>query len=395
MNPARRLLHAARRFLPVVGFRFDRPILVLQSDDWGRAGLRDQEGCEALHAAGLTLGEHPYDFYTLETAADVAALRELLTRHRDSTGRSAVLGMNFVLSNLDLPKMKIAGFQHLQQLPLANGLPSGWSRDGLADAYHEGVKQGVFFPALHGTTHFCQQAVERSLAAGGERARLLHTLWEAGTPYIHWRMPWIGYEYWDPEQLADRRFLAPGSQHDLIGAAVGAFVKMFSRLPNSACAPGYRADASTHRAWAGHGIHIAQNGPGTIMPPHFDRNDLLQVSRTVEFEPATRPDFSVSNAIAAAARCLDRGLPAVLSIHSINFHSTVRDFRSATVAALDEFLLALRARYPNLLYLDDGDLHQLVQRGSFETSSGRTVVNVMRSRFSRSELSGLEFSAEN
>jgi hypothetical protein len=386
MNPARRLWHAASRFLPVVGFRFDRPLLVLQSDDWGRAGLRDQEGLEALQAAGITLGECPYDLYTLETAADLHALRELLAAHCDSTGRPAVLGMNFVVSNLDLPKMKIANFQRVQQLPLAEGLPSGWSRPGLADAYRDGIAQGVFFPALHGTTHFCQQAVERSLAAAGERAQLLRTFWEAGTPYIHWRMPWIGYEYWDPEQPADQRFLPPQVQQDLIGAAVGGFVKMFSRLPTSACAPGYRADRSTHQAWARHGIHVTQGGPGSPRPPHIDRDGLLQLSRTVEFEPAVQPGFSVHDAVTAASRCLDRGLPAVVSIHSINFHSTIRDFRSRTLAALSEFLLALNSRHPNLLYLDDNDLYQLVQHGSYETASGRTPVKVTRTRFSRAEL---------
>jgi len=389
MNPARRFWQAARRVLPVVGFRFDRPLLLLQSDDWGRAGLRDHEGCEALRAAGINLGERPYDFYTLETAADVHAVRDLLTQHRDSTGRAAVLGMNFIVSNLDLPKMKIAGFQRVQQQLLADGLPSGWSRDGLVDAYRDGIQQGVFSPALHGTTHFCLPAVERSLAAGGERARLLRTLWEAGTPYIHWRMPWIGYEYWDPEQPADQRFLPRPLQQSYIGAAVGAFVKMFSRLPRSACAPGYRADASTHKSWAHHGIHVAQNGPGAPAPPRIDNDGLLQVSRTIEFEPAVDPGFAVNAALAAADRCFALGLPAVVSVHSINFHSTVRDFRSPTLGALHEFLLALRARHPDLLYLDDNDLYQLVQHGSFETSSGPTVVKVTRTRFSRAELAGV------
>ena len=386
MNPARRLWHAARRFFPVVGFRFDRPILILQSDDWGRAGLRDHEGLESLRAAGLNLGERPYDFYTLETAEDVHALRELLAANQDSAGRSAVIGMNFIVSNLDLPKMKIAGFQRVLQLPLAEGLPAGWSRPGLADAYREGIQQRVFSPALHGTTHFCQPAVERSLTTPGERSALLRTLWEAGTPYIHWRMPWIGYEYWDPEQPADRRFLPPQVQQELIGAAVGDFVKMFSRLPHSACAPGYRADRVTHQAWARHGVHVAQGGPGSPRPPHFDPDGLLELSRTVEFEPAVTPAFSVNDCVSAAARCFDLGIPAIVSIHSINFHSTVRDFRGPTLAALGEFLGALRARYPNLLYLDDSDLYQLVQQGSYETPSGRTPVKVVRHRFSRAEL---------
>ena len=40
----------------------------------GALGLRDRAGLEQLRSAGLTLGERPYDFYTLETAEDLSCL---------------------------------------------------------------------------------------------------------------------------------------------------------------------------------------------------------------------------------------------------------------------------------------------------------------------------------
>src|SRR5262249_23999847 len=130
--------------------------------------------------------------------------------------------------------------------------------------YREGIATGAFRPALHGMTHFCRAAVERNFTAGGEHSTLLRNLWESGLSYIHWRMPWIGYEYWDAELEDDERFLPVESQRELIGQAVGEFVKMFSTLPHSACAPGYRADANTHTIWAQYGIRVAQNGPGSF-----------------------------------------------------------------------------------------------------------------------------------
>jgi len=39
------------------GLRFSRPLLLFQSDDWGRAGVRDRAGWEELQASGLKLGE--------------------------------------------------------------------------------------------------------------------------------------------------------------------------------------------------------------------------------------------------------------------------------------------------------------------------------------------------
>jgi hypothetical protein len=381
---ARKLWQRATDLLPINGFHFNRPIVVIQSDDWGRVGLRDQEGLEQLRSAGLILGERPYDHYTLETAEDLSALHATLNKHRDSSGRPPCVQMNFVVANLDFSKMSVGGWKQIRLLPLAEGFPGDWKRPGLVEAYREGIANGVFQPALHGTTHFCRSAVERGLM-DGQRADLLRTLWRTGTPYIHWRMPWIGYEYWDPELTEDDRFLPQQSQRELIGSALGAFAKFFSSLPRSACAPGYRANDDTHYAWAQHGIRVAQNGPVRTLPPHFDRHEILQLSRTVEFEPGVDSSFSLEGCLFRAEDCFEYGVPAIVSVHSINFHSTVRDFRSRTLQLLDEFLTAVESRHADLLYLHDEELCELVQTGSYRSVGGRVPVNVTRKRFTMAQ----------
>ena len=50
MNILQKLWQRGRDLLPVEGFHFDRPIVVFQSDDWGRAGLRDRQGLDQLAA---------------------------------------------------------------------------------------------------------------------------------------------------------------------------------------------------------------------------------------------------------------------------------------------------------------------------------------------------------
>ena len=100
----RRALERGRSLVPMQGFSFGRPIVVLQSDDWGRAGIRDQEGWEQLRTVLPDLGARPYDFYSLETAGDIAALTSLLHRHRDSNGTAPCLEMNFIVANLDFAR---------------------------------------------------------------------------------------------------------------------------------------------------------------------------------------------------------------------------------------------------------------------------------------------------
>jgi hypothetical protein len=377
LNFARRVWRHRKRLAPIDGFFFDRPLVLIQSDDWGRVGVRDREGWEELVAAGVKLGERPSDFYSLETAEDVAAIMEVLTRHRDSTGRAACLVANFICANVDFRQTEETGFRKLTLRRLGEGLPERWKRPRLIEAYRAAISEQVMLPALHGMTHFCRPAVERGLADGGKNGDLLRTFFRSGTPYIHWRMPWVGYEYFDPE--SEEQFLASELQSQMVSQAAQAFHNFFGTQALSACAPGYRHNQETLKAWSACGIKVAQNGPGTLLPPHFEKG-MLHLHRNVQFEPALEPSrYSVEACVEQAARCFERGIPAVVSVHSINFHSSLKNFRDETLLRLDLFLSALEQQSPELLYVHDHDVLALVNQGSYETAHSRVSVRVKNS----------------
>ena len=181
-------------------------------------------------------------------------------------------------------------------------------------------------------------------------------MWGAQAPYIYRRMPWIGYEYWDREMEPERRFLSLDEQRAAISCAAEIYRAFFGAAPFSACAPGYRANADTRAVWFDSGIRVSQNGPDR-KAPHFDEQGMLHTFRALEMEPAIA-QVDLKKMLDDVEACFSHGLPAIVSIHSINFHSTIRDFRGPTLALLDEFLTALREKWPNLLYLNDGDLFQ-------------------------------------
>ena len=103
-------------------------------------------------------------------------------------------------------------------------------------------------------------------------------------------------------------------------------------------------------------------------------------------EPAITENFSLTRCLDAAAHNISLKIPAVVSVHSINFHSSLKEFRSRTLAVLDEFLSALEHTYPDLLYLNDEDVWQVVQTGAYQTDSGIERVTVTKKRTKRSGL---------
>jgi hypothetical protein len=172
-------------------------------------------------------------------------------------------------------------------------------------------------------------------------------------------------------------FLSHEEQHSLIRHAAELFRQFFSTAPLTACAPGYRANADTHTAWAECGVRVAQNGSGAPRPPHLDECEMLNLYRTVDVEPSER-GLEVEKYMELASACFARGIPAIISVHSINFHSTLKDFRTTTLQALDELLSALEARYPNLLYVHDADMYEIVTRGKYRSSQGKVAVQAKK-----------------
>jgi hypothetical protein len=70
------------------------------------------------------------------------------------------------------------------------------------------------------------------------------------------------------------------------------------------------------------------------------------------------------------------GRPAIVCLHSINFHSTLKNHRDLTLKRLDRFLTLIENRYKDLLYVHDFDLWQIIKRGNLEWNGQRVTVPV-------------------
>jgi hypothetical protein len=110
--------------------------------------------------------------------------------------------------------------------------------------------------------------------------------------------------------------------------------------------------------------------------PSFDEHGLLHTYRSLDFEPALNPDLRWEDCFRRAESWLLRGLPLIISVHSINFHSTLAPFRQKTLPLLEALLTALKKRFPDLLYINDGQLLEIVETGGYRSASGIIPVAV-------------------
>jgi hypothetical protein len=118
-----------------------------------------------------------------------------------------------------------------------------------------------------------------------------------------------------------------------------------------------------------------QNGPGEQRRPYIDKSGMFFVFRTVEMEPAIQ-HCDIEDLMTQVDSCFTQGVPAVISTHSINFHSTIKDYRTPTLKLLDEFLAAMERRWPDLLYVNDADLFSIATQGVYTGNAGQISVGV-------------------
>ena len=101
-----------RNLASIPGWRTDRKIVVIESDDWGSIRMPSRSAYEKLLHSGVAVDRDPYSRYDcLASEDDLTALFEILGSHRGSDGRPAVFTANCVVANPDFDKIRAANFE--------------------------------------------------------------------------------------------------------------------------------------------------------------------------------------------------------------------------------------------------------------------------------------------
>jgi O-antigen/teichoic acid export membrane protein len=326
--------------------------VLVQSDDWGRVGIPSLEVITELQNEGLLGRESPWDWYGLESADDVDALAAVLVNIRDSDGRCACMTANFIMGNADLRRMAAENWQEFHWLSIGEGFPGPWDADEVMHSYRRAIASGAFYPALHGLTHFNIKGLMDSLKDAGELGRRTRALAQRDIPYLRSITPEFNFAL-VRKDASGEHFLSESDQNAWIQNGVRAFEDVFGCMPDSTCAPGYRANELTYALFARAGIGVVEEGVWAVPQ---DDGGVLRLGRNVSFEPVLDEGDQVERALAQAAECVAAGLPITICTHSINYVSRFLGRAAQGREDLSRLLNGLRERFPNLRFASDREL---------------------------------------
>lgn len=359
----------------IPGWRTNRKILVIESDDWGSIRM---PGGQVLHEV---LKHFPKmannDFYrydTLATRQDIDDLFNVLQSVTDKTGKSAVMTPFCNVANPDFDKIKLSDYQSYFYEPFTLTLERYYPGQNVYEKWREGIKAQIWAPEYHGREHINVPKWIKLLSSGDSDALFFFDLKIAHFPFrnplnSHFQSlaPTYYYDQTDEIEILERA----------LNDGINVFKNIFGYTPVSFCPPNAifsrqlenSLKQSTLRAIVVERNRFEPSTTGKIEQQNYlfkygkgNGGGQIYYRRNVKFEPIQK-NFSLDKVKQDIDAAFRWGKPAVISTHRINYVSGVTDDqKSRSLNLLKQLLLETKNKWGDIEFMSSSSLVNIINK---------------------------------
>ena len=352
-----------------------RPIVVIESDDWGSIRMPSQQALAELKSKGYHYADYiGYDRYdTLASNTDLEVLIEALSSVKDSEGHCAKLTMNCVVANPDFKKIRQSGFQEYHYELFTETLKRYPHHDHSFSLWNEGMIAGVLHPQFHGREHLNAQMWLKLLQKGCKSAL---------DSFDREVISMVVDKEDDPRQHSLAAYnLACEDEYAFakhsIKEGLDIFEQLFGYRSESMIAPNYTWDTVIEDAAYScgvkylqgarnqrHSYYVMRNGGNTELRFTAQRNNNGQfyMARNCSFEPSENPNKNANACMAQIKKAIDRGQAAIISAHRQNFIGELYPAnRDNNIKQFKGLLKSIVTKYPNVIFLTSDEFGKLLE----------------------------------
>lgn len=354
------------------GWSTSRKIIVLESDDWGSIRIRSKEDANAMAKKGVPLSSSHFNSYdALESNDDLESLFDLLSHHKDSTGRPPVFTPMCTMVNPVFEEIEKNGFEQYFYEPFTETCNRYEKHDRVLDLWHQGIKERLFVPQFHGREHINPLRWLRLLKEGNHELLTMFAYGSYGVSFTAKGERIPNYlAAFDAEKEGDDVFIIESIKEgldlfkDIVGYPATCFVpcsgaaipQIELQLKNSGIKyvnsgrlekiPNGKGGHKTRVSWLGKKNQYGQR----------------YITRNVFFEPS---DPSCTNWIDEAMTSIRFAFllkkPAIVSVHRVNFIGSInKDNQSNGLKSLNKFLTEVIKQWPDAEFLTTEELGLLM-----------------------------------
>ncbi|MBA6153397.1 hypothetical protein [Gelidibacter maritimus] len=364
----------SRNFTNARGWRTDRKIIVIESDDWGSIRMPDKRTYNKLQNSRIGNTLSMYDkLDSLERRDDFQILLEVANQFKDSENNPLVFTLNTVMQNPDFVKIKESGYNRFFGVPFHQSYQQYYG-DKLQDLWTKGIDEKLIKPQFHAREHLNEYLWLKDLKLGFKDTLLgfEHDYFALKTKTSSkLRNHYLATYFSETEEEFKRVAAATTDGLEMFKDEFGFNSETF--IASNYCWP---VDLESILDKSGvRGLQTLRGnletdyttGKSSIKRFYTGKrntyNQLFTV-RNVIFEPYSNPNKNwVDSAMSEVENAFLWKKPAIICMHRINFVSEMniknRDDNLKTLKTLVSRIIQF---YPDIEFMSSSDLSNLIHK---------------------------------
>ena len=365
----------SRNLINIPGFRTNRKIVVIESDDWGMIRMSSLKNIEKFKNKGYKISQCPYNSNDcIESDEDINALAETLLSVKDSKGKPPKFTINNVVANPDFNKIKEDNFINYHYQNFTETFKNNKDSQNVMSLYKEGIKNNIFQPQLHAREHInlrlwlnrLRESDSKTLEAFDNN---MYTIHESGP--ISGRKS--NLDAFGNSTIKGDNF----NYNKIIKDAQQIFRETWGFNSKSFIAPCYVWHPSLEKVLKNEGIEYLQGAHVQLIPTdnttfkikkkyHYtgqkNKHNQCYLIRNCSFEPTeTGRNNAVENTLKEIKLSFLFNKPAIISSHRMNYIGSINpNNRKENLKLLDQLLKKVIMLWPNFEFMSSDQLGNLI-----------------------------------
>ncbi len=365
----------ARHLVNLPGWRTNRKIVVIESDDWGSIRMPSLHSFHKLEKAGLDLRSRDAERYNLNdslaSSEDLELLFEVLAGVKDKHGNPAVFTPVTIVANPDFQKIKDSGFQNYYNEPFTQTLARFPGCENSFQIWMEGIKNQVFIPQMHGREHLNVSTWMNALQKGEPQTRIAFDegLWG----FVPDQKTLPGFDFQAAFLLNN-----PGEldfHKTIIREGLDLFEKLFGYRAIYFVPPNGPINNKLNETLAENGIQFRYTAKMQMEPIGYrqskkkihwlgqkEKHGISYIIRNCFFEPSQVGKDWVDSCMSEIQTAFRIKKPAIISSHRVNFVGTLNPKnRKEGLRQLKVLLNQILKKWPDAEFMTTAQLGALIR----------------------------------
>lgn len=357
------------------GWRTNRKIVVIESDDWGTIRTRSKKDLLFLKKKNINVENcHYMANDSLASESDLIGLFEVLQGVKDKNENNAVITANSLVANPNFKKIKESNYSNYFFENFTETLKKYPEHKNSFNLWQEGIHNKLFYPQSHGREHLNLSRWLRDLRDGEEETLNVFDMEMFGLSGHLSKKVRGSYLAALDGGLMELDF----DRTKIIKEGLSLFDDIFKFKSKSFIAPNYVWDDSIEEILYEQGVDYIQGGTVQRISKDFGAKQILKrhylgqksnrgqtyLVRNCNFEPSEdhQRDW-VNTCLSEIKMAFLWKKPAIVASHRVNYIGFINKAnRDKNLPLLKELLSEIVKRWPDVEFMTSDQLGNLIAK---------------------------------